>query len=729
MKVMKRIIIGVLIVALVAGGTYGGLMHMKKSKVVEVPVTSVSNLMTDYYSDTTLDGTITTNVTQNINMDKDMIIDQIYVAEGDNVNKGDPLISFDMTLVEMELNIAKLKLQKQEQDLVKAQNRLTSLQNGGPIEDTTDTTADDGLDSVSGDDSTDSTSAGDSSMSDSGISDSAGDDDLEAVDTSSLDSGMEGNYLAAAIQPVILAAVFADNPDPQPGAQTENTEVESSQAEDTAVTENETADTAGGDISEDISQAEDITPSEDNSSEDKDMDNTDEEPDDSGLFDGPSYQDPSAGDLTDGETPDINSGSDDTPKVSVTPTPTPKLGPNDLPDPTVNDPEIPGISDGEPVFYQKLDYTSEPFAGTGTKEDPYIFMVSSAKRQVTVMGSFFNKMAGYSEDGTKVEKEGGSWFQLEFHENDTITDFQNRRESCTGYYLVDGSLLEKPVYMYVETVFTLDEASQYDKDTDDDIPDDSGSDDGGDPTPTMTREEAIKAQQSKIASLKLDIEESNLKITKLERKVQNKVVYSKLDGTVAYVGDAATGSYTGDAFLKVKSKDGFYVTGTVSELMLDDMKEGTVLQCTSYESGSFEATVLNVSDYPVNSSSYFYYGGDSNPNVSYYTFSAEITDRSLKFTDQDYVTINLKSNTLGKGNYVIMKAFIRTENGSSYVYKDDNGVLKKQSVKLGAIVNSGYYAIVKSGLKSDDMLAFPYGDNLKDGTKTKEVTLDEMYGE
>ena len=40
-----------------------------------------------------------------------------------------------------------------------------------------------------------------------------------------------------------------------------------------------------------------------------------------------------------------------------------------------------------------------------------------------------------------------------------------------------------------------------------------------------------------------------------------------------------------------------------------------------------------------------------------------------------------------------------------------------------------YYAIVKSGLKSDDMLAFPYGDNLKDGTKTKEVTLDEMYGE
>lgn len=130
--------IGVLVVALAAGGIYTGLVHVKKNKVTEVPVTSVSNLLTDWYSETTLDGTITTNVSQNINMDKDMIIEKIYVSQGDDVKKGDNLISFDMTLVEMELNIAKLKLQKQEQDLTKAQNRLTSLQNGGPIEDSTD---------------------------------------------------------------------------------------------------------------------------------------------------------------------------------------------------------------------------------------------------------------------------------------------------------------------------------------------------------------------------------------------------------------------------------------------------------------------------------------------------------------------------------------------------------------------------------------------------------------
>lgn len=688
MKVVKRIIVGVLIAALASAGIYTGLTHVKESKVTEVPVTSVSNLMTDWYSETTLDGTITTNVAQNVNMDKDMIIEKIYVSQGDDVKKGDNLISFDMTLVEMELNIAKLKLQKQEQDLTKAQNRLTSLQNGGPIEDSTDSTDDTELNSTDG-------NTGDSNMTSTDIpSDGSGDDEMQST-TGSLGTAVDGSYLASASQPLLLSA-FTD------------TASASEESQEADVIDGEEA--AAGETS-------------DGEQMDEDEDSSDD-----GLIMDPSYQDPAVDDITDGETPDLNAGDDSTPSVS--PTPTPTLGPNELPDPNATEEEIPGITDGEPQFYQKLDYTSQPFTGTGTEDDPYVFLVSSAKGKVTVMGSFFNRMAGYSEDGTKVVQKGGSWFQLEFHENDTIADFEDRKLSCTGYYLIDGSLLENPVYMYAETEFTLDDAMKYDDTGDDDeIPDDSGDGDDSTDSTTMTREDAIKIQKNKVSSLKLDIEESNLNITKLENKVKNKLVTSKLDGTVAYIGDEATGSYNGDAFLKVKSKDGFYVTGTVSELMRDQMKEGTLLQCTSYDSGSFEAKVLNVSDYPVDSSNNFYYGGDSNPNVSYYTFNAEITDQSLQFTDQDYVTISLKSNKLSKGSLVVMKAFIRTENGTSYVYKDVKGTLKKQQVTVGSIVNSGYYAIVTSGLKSDDLLAFPYGNTVQEGAKTKEVTLDDMYNE
>lgn len=56
-----------------------------------------------------------------------------------------------------------------------------------------------------------------------------------------------------------------------------------------------------------------------------------------------------------------------------------------------------------------------------------------------------NKMAAFQADGTKEPGREGYWYQLEFHQNDTITNLLDRKESCTGYYLVDGGLLEKMV--------------------------------------------------------------------------------------------------------------------------------------------------------------------------------------------------------------------------------------------------------------------------------------------
>lgn len=66
----------------------------------------------------------------------------------------------------------------------------------------------------------------------------------------------------------------------------------------------------------------------------------------------------------------------------------------------------------------------------------------------------------------------------------------------------------------------------------------------------------IKIQQTKIDSLKLDIRESKLNIEKLEKKVKKEVIYSKLDGTVAKVGDPVTGASDGNSFMTIKSKEG-----------------------------------------------------------------------------------------------------------------------------------------------------------------------------
>ncbi len=674
MSRIKKVMVGILVTALTAGAVAGGGMYMRKSNQKEVLVVGVDSLASDYYmQDTSLEGHIATSVSQSVSMDKDMIIQEVYVQKGDTVSKGDKLISFDMTLVEMELKIAKLKKQQQEQDLNKAMNRLNSLQNGGPIEES-DGDAGGTADNLSGSDD-----------------DLEEDDDLASVGTS-----VRGQYLAALVKPVLLAASLESALFDDGGGAADN-----SGGGTTPEAPTNPSDTGAPEQSETpeepvITEPPTPTPAENNGQE---------------------------GDTGDGLGDEFTSGEPYVPE----PTPTPVMEEGGVfYDPYNREDEVPGVGDGEETFYQKLDYTSIPYEGTGTEEDPYVFLCSSAKGKVTVMGSFFNIMAGYNEDGTRLLHEGGYWFRLEFHEKDTITNYQDLKESCIGYYLINGGLLEEPVNMYVETEFTLEDADQYEEE---DLPPDDGGDDGGDAgngASTLSRADAIKIQQNKIQSLKLDIQESDINIRKLEKKVNRQMVYSKLDGTVSYVGDPLTGTSDGNAFIRVKSKEGFYVKGSVSELMLDEVKEGTVLSCTSYESGSFEARVVDVSDYPVDQTDSYY--GDGNPNVSYYTYSAEIPDKTLKLEDQDWLNITLQSQIPGDGSIVLEKAFVRSEDGVSYVYKDDNGVLKKQILNVGGNANGGYSVLVKGGITRDDKIAFPYGKNVREGAKTKEGTLDELYG-
>ena len=682
MSKIKIAVIGVLTTALVVSGAAGGILYYRNSRQDTVPVVSVDSIATDYYTDEMmLEGNIVTNVTQNINVDKDMIIDELYVSEGDSVKEGDPLISFDMTLVQMELNIARLKQQQLEQDLSKAQKRLTSLKNGGPI------------DEILNDSSLLETS---------GVSVSTA-DDMEEIDDDLAYAGgnVQGTYLAAVMRPILAAAgLFGDG--------TGNDFSGGTQA---AGDENAGTDFAGQQGAQQTESPE-IT-----------------ETPNSGFTDqeGSGESTGGEGDITADpgeEKPD--SGEND---PGMEPTPTPSPAPSGDPADNVEiidtDPQekTDDLTDGEPEFYQKIDADTEPFTGTGTEEDPFVFLCSSAKGKVVVTGAFLNKMAGFLEDGTKEFGFNGYWYQLEFHLNDTVTNFQDRKESCTGYYLIDGSLLESMADEFSEVEFTLDGASQYEED----LPYlDGGYDPGGsgeDLTPSMSREEAIKIQETRIESLKLDIRESEISIGKLEKKVQNEVIYSRLDGTVANVGDPDTGTSDGSSFMSIKSKEGYYVRGTVSELMLDQVTEGTILNCSG-SSGSFEAEVVDVSEYPVNSSSYM---GTGNPNASYYTYSATILGNA-EVSEDDWLSVTLQNQESASGAIVLDRAFVRSDNGVYYVYKDVNGVLARQELTTGGNVNGGYSVLITGGLSREDKIAFPYGDTAREGIKTKDSTLEELYG-
>lgn len=710
----KRIIIGILIAALVAGGSAGGATYYKKSHQKTVSVVSVDNLAGQYYmDDTNLDGNIVTSAIQNITVDKDMIIQEVYVSKGDEVKKDDKLISFDMTLVQMELNIAKLKQQQQEQELNKATNRLNSLKNGGAIEesdaDTSDTSSDSDTDTDSGMDGSDSSDDGD--------------------EIASVSGNVNGVYLAAVMNPILAAAVNTGDISEVAVYQEEDS-VESDVAKDDdadthtgdpgSTAEGDGADANAGGDSGDGNNTGGNTGGNSNTGG-----NNGNTGGNSGSGSGDSSGDNNNGDQIDIIDGDDSGNSEDNADDDFSDSSDEQIDILDT-DEDVNQ-DTSGLTDGNPMFYQVLDGDSKPLSGKGTKKHPYVFLCSSAKGYVVVQGSFLNKMAAFDANGNKEDGKKGYWYQLEFHQNDTVEDLADRKKSCTGYYLVDGSLLEKMVPDYSEVEFTLADASHYDHDSDDDNGDDDGDYDGdqGDGgNASISREDAIKIQQNKVESLKLDIRESKLNIEKLEKKVKKEVIYSKLDGTVAKVGDPATTASDGSDFMTIKSKEGFYVKGTVSELMLDQIKEGTILNCSG-QSGDFEAEVVDVSEYPVSGDNY---SGNGNPNVSYYSYTATIPDKSVKVSDDDYwLTITLQSDTQSKG-IVLDRAFVRSENGNSYVYKDDNGVLKKQKLIVGGNVNGGYSVLVTGGITRDDKIAFPYGDTVKEGAKTQEVSVDELYG-
>ena len=706
----KRIIIGILIAALVAGGSAGGATYYKKSHQKTVSVVSVDNLAGQYYmDDTNLDGNIVTSAIQNITVDKDMIIQEVYVSKGDGVKKDDKLISFDMTLVQMELNIAKLKQQQQEQELNKATNRLNSLKNGGAIEesdaDTSDTSSDSDTDTDSGMDGSDSSDDGD--------------------EIASVSGNVNGVYLAAVMNPILAAAVNTGDISEAAVYQEEDS-VESDVAKDDDA-DTHTGDpgsTAEGDGA-DANAGGDSGDGNNTGGNSNTGGNNGNTGGNSGSGSGDSSGDNNNGDQIDIIDGDDSGNSGDNADDDFSDSSDEQIDILDT-DEDVNQ-DTSGLTDGNPMFYQVLDGDSKPLSGKGTKKHPYVFLCSSAKGYVVVQGSFLNKMAAFDANGNKEDGKKGYWYQLEFHQNDTVEDLADRKKSCTGYYLVDGSLLETMVPDYSEVEFTLADASHYDHDSDDDNGGDDGDYDGdqGDGgNASISREDAIKIQQNKVESLKLDIRESKLNIEKLEKKVKKEVIYSKLDGTVAKVGDPATTASDGSDFMTIKSKEGFYVKGTVSELMLDQIKEGTILNCSG-QSGDFEAEVVDVSEYPVSGDNY---SGNGNPNVSYYSYTATISDKSVKVSDDDYwLTITLQSDTQSKG-IVLDRAFVRSENGNSYVYKDDNGVLKKQKLIVGGNVNGGYSVLVTGGITRDDKIAFPYGDTVKEGAKTQEVSVDELYG-
>ena len=233
--------------------------------------------------------------------------------------------------------------------------------------------------------------------------------------------------------------------------------------------------------------------------------------------------------------------------------------------------------------------------------------------------------------------------------------------------------------------------------------------------------DAIKEQTRSVADVDLQKRIAQADLKELQSELEDGVVYAKKDGIVTTVCDPANPPKDGTPFLQLSGASGLYISGTIGELDLDTVKIGQSVSAVNYMTGdTYEGTISEISNVPSDSVNYY---GDSNPNSSFYEYTAYIENpQNLKKGDSLELTIDTSSEGSDSGLY-IDKSYVRTENEQSYIYKDDNGKLKKQSVKTGQSL-WGSYVEIKSGLTNDDYIAFPYG--VREGEKTK-VSEDGMY--
>lgn len=255
---------------------------------------------------------------------------------------------------------------------------------------------------------------------------------------------------------------------------------------------------------------------------------------------------------------------------------------------------------------------------------------------------------------------------------------------------------------------------------------------GGSTGPTYTKEEIEKMKTEKereLRQLNLDLRQSDLNVRKLTADTENQSINSTINGVVKAVGDPENPEGTnGEPFIQVASSEGLYVQGTLSELMLDQVETGQLLNGFGYESGvSFQAEVREVSLYPANNN---YFGGMGNSNASYYPFIAYIED-AAGLKNFEMVELNMQGGTsmdsMEAEMITLSKAFIRNEDGIDYVMKEgENGRLVRQEVELGRIIWGDAYEI-RSGLTAEDKIAFPYGKEVKEGAKTEVISAAEFW--
>lgn len=608
----KKIIITVTAVVLVVAIGLGVWFGVSRGRSEPVKVFAFNSVgMTEYWGDSQESyGPVSTDKIQTVFLSSTQTVTEMKVAQGDEVKKGDVLMTFDTTLSDLQLERKRLEVEKLKLDLETAQKKLKDIQNMKPMS------------IVSSDDF------------DNSDEDSDDEGDLKKDYELSYDHAYDGSKPSKALI-CWLRVTTGDE------------EVRITPTVDDALLE------------EARQQAEKFQ--------------NENQPDPT---------EPSTEPTTESTTESTTEPATEPPTQPGTEPPTqPSTEPPTQPSTEASTPSTEETSEGEGGEHSSASAAENPDEKPTITVNSY-YMVIKATEGNKRMG------ARVVWQGMYIRKVG-SGFTFQFFDATGVPDHMA---------------------------------------TDPDDPDNTDPTDPDMPDPgsgyTAAQLAQMRAEQEKTikeTKFKIKMAEADYKIMQTEMSDGN--VYAEFDGKVVSVLTEEEAKTQNQPVLKVSGGGGFYIQGSVSELEKDKMQIGQEVTVNDWNTGmTYTGKIVSMGDFPTNSDGW---NGSGNPNVSYYPFTVFV-DETADLQAGMYVNIQYSSAESENGIY-LENPFIRTENGQSYVYvQGAGGKLEKRFVTTGKAL-WGSYTEIRSGLTVDDLIAFPYGKNLKEGAPTVESDVSDLY--
>lgn len=232
---------------------------------------------------------------------------------------------------------------------------------------------------------------------------------------------------------------------------------------------------------------------------------------------------------------------------------------------------------------------------------------------------------------------------------------------------------------------------------------------------------AVMKQEKEIEIRDLDLAARMAKLSyeSMKQEMNSGIVKATISGTVINLKDEQTAQSSGEPLMQISEGGAFYITIQLGEYDLERYEVGALVTIASWMDYGYTTTgsLVSISQEPTQSGYYGGYGGNSDVSVYEATI---VVPAEANLHEGDWVGVTFASDeTQGSGVLYLENAYIREENGLTYVYRrNSQGLLEKAYVRTGTVM-WGYTEVVR-GLTEEDWIAFPYGKDVVDGAPTYE---------